>query len=110
MGQTSGLPVHGVSDSVPIGSLEHRARDPANRQTGGLPHATAWADAWESDWHIRPQWQGGHRRGRSLRLDSRPGSLNITRQTLGMMKFAVNMNRASRAGDPEASILYPSPY
>jgi len=38
VGQTSGLPVHGVSDSVPIGSPEHRARGPANRQTGGLPH------------------------------------------------------------------------
>ena len=35
VGQTSGLPVHGVSDSVFIGSPEHRARDPANRQTGG---------------------------------------------------------------------------
>ncbi len=31
VGQASGLPVHGVSDSVPIGSLEHRARGPANR-------------------------------------------------------------------------------
>ena len=35
VGQTSGLPVHGVSDSVLIGPLEHRARDPADRQTGG---------------------------------------------------------------------------
>ncbi|MCX6914865.1 MAG: hypothetical protein NT167_17745, partial [Verrucomicrobia bacterium] len=35
VGQTSGLPVHGFSDSVPIGSPEHRAR---GRQTGGLPH------------------------------------------------------------------------
>ena len=38
VGQTSGLPVHGVSDSVSIGSPEHRAGGPANRQTGGLPH------------------------------------------------------------------------
>ena len=35
MGQTSGLPVHGVSDSVPIGAPEHRAGGPVNRQTGG---------------------------------------------------------------------------
>ena len=38
VGQTSGLPVHGVSDSESIGSPEHRAGGPANRQTGGLPH------------------------------------------------------------------------
>ena len=38
VGQTSGVPVHEVSDSVSIGSPENRSRDPANRQTGGLAH------------------------------------------------------------------------
>ena len=39
VGQTSGLPVHGVSDSVALLTSERRARGPANWQTGGLPHA-----------------------------------------------------------------------
>jgi hypothetical protein len=39
VGQTSGLPVHGASGSMfPVAS-KRRARGPANRQTGGLPHA-----------------------------------------------------------------------
>ena len=38
VGQTSGLPVHGASGSVNLVRSEHRARGPANRQTGGLPH------------------------------------------------------------------------
>jgi len=39
VGRTSGLPVRGVSDSVPLLASQLRARGPANRQTGGLPHA-----------------------------------------------------------------------
>ena len=39
VGQTSGLPVHGVSDSVFLLASKRRARGPANWQTGGLPHA-----------------------------------------------------------------------
>jgi hypothetical protein len=38
LGQTSGLPVHGASGSVKVVRSEHRARGPANRQTGVLPH------------------------------------------------------------------------
>ena len=38
VGQTSGLPVHGASGSVSLGAPQRRARDPANRQTGGRPH------------------------------------------------------------------------
>ena len=38
VGQTSGLTVHGVSDSVALGKEKLRARDPVNRQTGGLTH------------------------------------------------------------------------
>jgi hypothetical protein len=39
VGQTSGLPVHGASGSVDLMASRLRARGPANRQTGGLPHA-----------------------------------------------------------------------
>jgi hypothetical protein len=39
VGQTSGLPVHGASGSVTMMGPKLRARGPANRQTGGLPHA-----------------------------------------------------------------------
>jgi hypothetical protein len=39
VGQTSDLPVHGASGSVPLVASKLRARGPANRQTGGLPHA-----------------------------------------------------------------------
>ena len=35
VGQTSGLPVHGVSDSVFLLASKRRARGPANWQTGG---------------------------------------------------------------------------
>ena len=38
VGQTSGLPVHGVSDSVALLTSKRRARGPAYWQTGGLPH------------------------------------------------------------------------
>jgi len=49
VGQTSGLPVHGGSDSVPLGSPEHRAGGPANRQTGDLPHVpTGTVTIWET--------------------------------------------------------------
>ena len=40
VGQTSGLTVHGASGSVVLGLGKLRARGPANRQTGGLPHAS----------------------------------------------------------------------
>jgi hypothetical protein len=41
VGQTSGLPVHGASDSVNPMASKLRARGPVNRQTGGLPHTLA---------------------------------------------------------------------
>ncbi len=37
MGETSGLPVQGVSDSLPLSEPHVRARGPAHRQTGGPP-------------------------------------------------------------------------
>ena len=37
-GQTSGLTVRGVSDSVALGREKLPARGPVNRQTGGLPN------------------------------------------------------------------------
>jgi cbb3-type cytochrome oxidase maturation protein len=41
VGQTSGLPVCGASGSVNLMGSKLRARGPANRQTGGLPHTPA---------------------------------------------------------------------
>ena len=38
--QTYGLTVHGASGSVVLGMGNHRAGGPANRQTGGLTHAS----------------------------------------------------------------------
>ena len=43
VGQTSGVTVHGASGSVVLGRGEPRARSPANRQTGGVTHASTGA-------------------------------------------------------------------